>query len=654
MEIQEKSTSLLKFVEKDDVDGAKRLLARVLNRKSVVAKKGNSNAPLFVAAMRGNLDMVEFLVTECHADLEETGRYSFKSKNLDSYYLVTPLWCAAASDKLDVVDLLIDLGADINAASDTGSTPVLEACYMNADVVKCLVEHGADVNKPDNDGETCLMIAAQWSKEFCQIIIDNGADVKAQDSSGNSALHFAITLCDNDEDREDIVQLLIDRGSDPYMINKDGEDAFLSAILTGNESILEKLMLRFKPPVRRRIELYEMLGAYYVRFIHDNIHDLDEVFSCWKEAIEMRRMNSYFDVETLQTNPVSIFFPEVRSVEELETLCQNRDFVYMYALMIYERILGPDSSRMHDAMMDRGSRYFDDGEFRLCIHIFKYAFQVQTARVEQQTSLYLPVRYIRPLTYLCSSFYEAYRESQQHNNNDNFGVDFEGVFEVLLMATSHMNNATEAVNSQKFQNGMTLQLIFLKAILLLIKIIIKLDKNEIQKFSFNKLVYRLVRCQPKTETGQTLLHLSVKECTSEIDEDLFSQFPSIAVVELLLECGANVNAVDSEHNTALHLCSQAIQNLEMQHHHDLINRIAVLLLKNEAHLDMINISGDRAAKGLTTCLKEINIQDVDSLKCLVARAVVKNMIPYVGSIPTLLESFVQMHGICASNGNSPA
>ena len=191
----------------------------------------------------------------------------------------------------------------------------------------------------------------------------------------------------------------------------------------------------------------------------------------------------------------------------------------------------------------------------------------------------------------------------------------------------------------------------MKFFLHLVKLIIELDKNEDQLLSFKQISYGLVHSQPITQRRQSLLHLSVKQCTSEIQGKFLSQFPSIAVVELLLECGANVNAVDDEHNTALHLCSQAIQNFEMQQHHDSINRIAVLLLKNEADLDMINILGDRAANGMASCLVEMNIQDFDGLKCLSARAIIKYKIPYVGHIITSLESFVQLHGSSAYNGD---
>ena len=593
--------------------------------------------------------MVEFLAKECHADVNELGRYFFANQEYESSQN-TALSNAASSGDLEMVGLLMDLGADINAVSNCGRTPVLEACCTNVDVAECLVKHGADVRKPDNNGETCLMKAVRWSKKLCQILINNGAEVNAQNAKGNSALHLAITSWDNYCEKADIVQILIDHGSNPYIKNKDGEDAFQTASLGGRELILEQLISRFQLSVERMIEMYELLGAYYVQ--HRSTINIGKVLPFWKKALEIRRMISCFSVGALQPNPDYIFFPDVRSVEELQTLCQNRDFVFFRALMIYERILGSDHYRVQQALMYRGAMYKKDGEYRHCINIFNYAFQLPNARVEQQTSWELRRNYLSPLFYLCWSFCEAYRECQQRNNRDIFEVDFEQVFQVLHMATWDIEHATGTEHSKLFLQDETLQLTFMKTLLHLMKLIIQLEKNEAQQLRFNTVVHRLIRCQPKTRMGQTLLHLSVKHCTSDVDGRFFSQFPSTAVVGLLLECGANVNvnAVDVERNTVLHLCSKAIQNLEMQQYHDSIHRIAVLLLKNGAHLDMVNISGERAAKGLTSSLIETNIQDFDSLQCMAARAIMKNKIPYVGNIIVGLESLVEMHGICASTG----
>ena len=625
MDIQEISTSLLECVHNDDVIGARSLIFGVNeeDRKSIVANINNLNAPLFVAALRGNVDMVKFLVKECKADKEERGRYYCTAIGIsETVHLVTPLWCAAISNKLEVVELLISLGADINAASDTGNTPLLYACkLMNVDVVKYLILHGADVKKADSDGETCLMIA----------------------------IHHAIAS-DDDENTEDIVQLLIDHDSDPYMRNKDGDDAFQKASLCGQESILLKLLLKFELPAKRWIESYELLGTYFDFF---NSYYNEKVFSCWENAVKMRRIISHDDVQTLQPNPVYQFAKELNTVEELEALFQDPDSVNMHALMLRERILDPNHRIIQFGLQFRSDWYIENSNFRRGIDILKYAYQLQNARVEQLIDPSLHVRFIRPLCKLCFLFCKVHSECHQSNNRDNFRLDFEDVFEVLQMATSNVDEVTGIIYSVEFQENEDWPLIHMKMILRLMKLITELIMDENQKILFYRVIYRLVRSQPRTHKGQTLLHLSVKQSTSEIQNKFCSQFPNIAVVELLLECGANVNAVDDKNNTALHLCSKTLQNNEMKQHHELVKRIVILLLNNEAHLDMKNISGDIAAKMLTSSLMEMNMQDFVKLKCLAASAVVKYEISYVGHIPAELTSFVRMHGMLATKKNLP-
>ena len=115
----------------------------------------------------------------------------------------------------------------------------------------------------------------------------------------------------------------------------------------------------------------------------------------------------------------------------------------------------------------------------------------------------------------------------------------------------------------------------------------------------------------------------------------------------------DVNDVDDEYNTALHLCSRCIQDPGLEQHHELITRIAVVLVKNSAHVDMVNIFGERAVDGLTSSLMEINMMDFVTLKCLAANAVVKYKIPHAGYVNGLLESFLAVHGKCAWKSDAP-
>ena len=117
------------------------------------------------------------------------------------------------------------------------------------------------------------------------------------------------------------------------------------------------------------------------------------------------------------------------------------------------------------------------------------------------------------------------------------------------------------MNEHAEKNSKEVVAYFMTMILLIIEFITKPDtRTSIKYDSFRDIVYRLVRCQPRTEHGRTLLHLLVLPSPFFFHSKGFILLtPSIAVMELLLECGANVNAVDDEHNTALLLCSKALQ-----------------------------------------------------------------------------------------------
>ena len=62
-----------------------------------------------------------------------------------------------------------------------------------ADVVKLLVEAGADVNAQDNEGCTALMRAAySGHRELIEYLLSNGADKDILDNNANKAIHYVI------------------------------------------------------------------------------------------------------------------------------------------------------------------------------------------------------------------------------------------------------------------------------------------------------------------------------------------------------------------------------------------------------------------------------------------------------------------------------
>lgn len=159
-------------------------------RKALVKVTREGCSPLFLACKRGNVEISEYLVTVCDSDIDQKGLFEVPEDR--SVHLVTPLWCASVSGKLPVVKCLIRLGASVNSLSDTGSTPVRSACFMTyMDIVQYLVEHGADIRKSNFNGGTCLINSVQ-SVQLCMYLISKGADVNAKDIQDKTALHYAI------------------------------------------------------------------------------------------------------------------------------------------------------------------------------------------------------------------------------------------------------------------------------------------------------------------------------------------------------------------------------------------------------------------------------------------------------------------------------
>jgi len=90
----------------------------------------------------------------------------------------------------EVVDLLVELGADLNVADYEGRTAVSWAASNgHSEIVKKLLENGARPGVIDNEGLTPLMRAA-WNghENIVRLLIGAGAPISGQDDAGNSAL----------------------------------------------------------------------------------------------------------------------------------------------------------------------------------------------------------------------------------------------------------------------------------------------------------------------------------------------------------------------------------------------------------------------------------------------------------------------------------
>lgn len=146
---------------------------------------------LFEAAARGDLAQVERLIEQGVNvnGLAASGR--------------SPLSVAVQGGKLPIMALLLEAGADPNLADETedgqaANSPLMEAASTffasnRKEMVTLLIQHGADLNQQDAGGKTALMNAMRDADGgVVDTLIQAGAQLDLEDQDGNTALMMAL------------------------------------------------------------------------------------------------------------------------------------------------------------------------------------------------------------------------------------------------------------------------------------------------------------------------------------------------------------------------------------------------------------------------------------------------------------------------------
>jgi ankyrin repeat protein len=188
----------------------------------------------------------------------------------------TPLHVAVAEGQPEIVDLLVEAGADLTARTDAGRTPLHVALQFAPDLVDRLLAHGSVVDAPaaaflddveqltreldagapfadratgldllywaarggaagtarlllergaDADRGALHAAARGGRLELVRLLLDAGADVDRRDpSSGRAPLHAAVAA-GTDGDAPEVVRLLLAAGADVNATTSDGASA---------------------------------------------------------------------------------------------------------------------------------------------------------------------------------------------------------------------------------------------------------------------------------------------------------------------------------------------------------------------------------------------------------------------------------------------
>ncbi|XP_040913251.1 ankyrin repeat domain-containing protein 50 [Toxotes jaculatrix] len=195
--------------------------------------------PLLLAAYEGHDEIVELLL-EAGADVDETAG---PDGNVPAAAAVTPLLAAAAMGHMKTVSRLLFWGAAVDAIDCEGRTALcLAAARGSTEVVRALFDRGLDENHKDDLGWTPLHAAAcEGHRAVCAALTEQGsmARVGEMDIEGRTPLILAAQ-----EGHWSTVRLLLDRRSPIDHRAYDGHSALSATLLEGHAEVADLLMRR--------------------------------------------------------------------------------------------------------------------------------------------------------------------------------------------------------------------------------------------------------------------------------------------------------------------------------------------------------------------------------------------------------------------------
>ena len=217
-------TAIISAVRSGDVKAVEKLIAA--NPEIVKAKDRAGSTPLHHAAGFSTVAMMKLLLDK-GADPNAANRR--KS---------TPLFWGIYDEAK--VRLLLERGADINAQLIEGRSLVYQAASLGnrMPVLRLLLEKGASPDTKSITGTTPLIVAAgRANVDAMRLLIEKKADVNAKTAAGATALMAAST-----SGNAPAVRLLLEKGAQVNVATKRNQTALSDAATSGNEEIVKMLL----------------------------------------------------------------------------------------------------------------------------------------------------------------------------------------------------------------------------------------------------------------------------------------------------------------------------------------------------------------------------------------------------------------------------
>jgi ankyrin repeat protein len=217
--------------------------------------------PLYLASSSGHLNMVRCLI-EAGADLKKVTKLgwsplhaSYDRPEILRHLLAkgadinlessdgTPLYLAVYNNSVDGVKALLEHNPKLEIKvhsegfADDSFTPLMAAAWLgHTQIVRLLLEAGADINARTSSNETPLHIAMHKEKTM-KVLLEYNSNIDLTDDSQNTPLNLLVK-----DTPISTISLLVNRGANLEIPNKFGCTPLSTAVLRNNVPAIKYLM----------------------------------------------------------------------------------------------------------------------------------------------------------------------------------------------------------------------------------------------------------------------------------------------------------------------------------------------------------------------------------------------------------------------------
>ena len=510
------------------------------SRKAVLETKikdGDDLATsLIIAARDGKLDFVKVLL-RYEANIEARGTIKIDGKVIEG---CTALWIAASNGHFDVVRLLIEQNAEVDGRTSSNSTPLRSAAFDGRlDIVSYLVESGADVNARNFYSNTPLIVTCcKGHQDVASYLVKHGANVNLQDNKGNSCLHYA-----SKQGRVLLVCELLALGA-----NQTQDLNRLTPLLEASNNCKIKMVEWFisRPQCSKeeRIDALELLGATIAN--DSKAYDIEKAFSFMKRGMEERYEDPSCPLLKKKMEPVEAYQnrTESQTLEELSLLEGDDHAIQMEGLMIRERILGTDNTILRIPIRYRGAVLADSKKYELSVGLWTRAMEIaMNCNVPKTKDL-------ENLTDLIAEMVQ--------NGHSLSPQTIENIFEKLIDGKRKLSEKLKPGELEEEQKNEAQETLLFNALYLLVMYTKVQVSSEMKNGNMIDLLQRFLCLEPRTRDGNTLLHLAAWHKTPVPRDTVANwrgvcELPCVMTMKLILHAGCDVNSVNAQGNTPLHL-----------------------------------------------------------------------------------------------------